>query len=173
LKVVKNHGQVNVQVLDMIQIASGYAHAPNAAAVVVGPGGLAYNPQNHTLYVASIADNAIYAISHANRTRTDNGTGAVVYKDQAHLRGPIGLTLAPNGDLLTTNGDAVNGDPNFPSELIEFTPSGQFIGQLPLDPAQDGGFGLVALSNGKQLTVATVDDNINTLDLRTINGNGM
>ncbi len=35
-----------------------------------------------------------------------------------HLHGPFGLVLAPNGDLITANGDAVNGDPTQPSELV-------------------------------------------------------
>jgi hypothetical protein len=37
------------------------------------------------------------------------------------LRGPLALALAPNGDLITANGDAVNGDPTQPSEIVEFT----------------------------------------------------
>jgi len=47
-----------------------------------------------------------------------------------HLHGPLGLLLAPNGDLITANGDAVNSDANQPSELVEFTPSGQAEGDL-------------------------------------------
>ena len=81
---------------------------PSTAPVIVGPGGLAYDSKNDTLYVAATGNNEIFAIKHASKTHSDNGTGALVYQDQAHLRGPIGLALAPNGDLLTTNGDAVN-----------------------------------------------------------------
>ena len=32
------------------------------------------------------------------------------------LRKPLALVLAPNGDLITRNGDAVNADPTQPSE---------------------------------------------------------
>ena len=103
--------------------------------MILGPGGLAYNAKNDTLYVAATGNNEIFAIPHASRTRADNGTGRVVW---AHLRGPIGLALAPNGDLLTTNDDAVNGDPNNASDLIEFTPKGQFVGQLSLDTGVQG-----------------------------------
>jgi hypothetical protein len=39
------------------------------------------------------------------------------------------LALAPNGDLLTSNGDAINPDPAHPSEIVEFTKTGQFIGE--------------------------------------------
>ncbi len=166
LKVTHHHGQAGIDVKSMTQIGSGYTVAPNAAALVLGPGGVAYNPHNDVLYVASSSNNAIYAIAHAGRIRFDNGTGRVVYQDPAHLRGPIGLVIAPNGDLLTTNGDAVNGDPNFPSELIEFTPRGQFVGQLSLDPAQGGAFGLTVEGNPHFVDVITVDDNNSTLNFR-------
>jgi hypothetical protein len=36
-----------------------------------------------------------------------NGTGAVIFQVN-HLRGPLALVLVPNGDLITSNGDAVN-----------------------------------------------------------------
>ena len=141
---------------------------PGTAPVFIGPGGLAYNSKNDTLYVASTGNNEIFAIKHASKTHSDNGTGALVYQDQAHLRGPIGLALAPNGDLLTTNGDAVNADANQPSELIEFTPQGQFVGELSLDPALGAAFQIVVQSTHKKVTVATVNDDLNTLDFRTI-----
>ena len=35
-----------------------------------------------------------------------------------HLRGPLALVFAPNGHLLTANGDAVNGDTAHPSEIV-------------------------------------------------------
>ncbi len=169
LKVVKHHGQVSLKVVSMTQIASGYTVQPNSAAVILGPGGLAYNAKNDTLYVAATGNNEIFAIPHASRTRADNGTGTVVYQDPAHLRGPIGLALAPNGDLLTTNDDAVNGDPNNASDLIEFTPKGQFVGQLSLDTGVQGAaFQIVVVSSGHTVTVASVNDGTNTLDLRTI-----
>jgi len=172
-KTVKHHGQVSLKLTGATQIASGYTVQPSAAAVVLGPGGLAYNPKNDTLYVAATGNNAIYAIPHASRTRADHGTGKVIYQDPAHLFGPIGLALAPNGDLLTTNDDAVNtaNEPsNEASELIEFTPSGQFVGELSLDPGVQGAaFQVVALKSGQTITVATVNDGTNSLDVRTVN----
>jgi uncharacterized protein (TIGR03118 family) len=141
---------------------------PSSAAVIAGPGGLAYDSKNDTLYVAATGNNEIFAIKHASKTHSDNGTGTLVYQDQAHLRGPIGLALAPNGDLLTTNSDAVNADAAQPSELIEFTPQGQFVGELSLDPALGAAFQIVVQSKGKKVTIATVNDDLNTLDFRTI-----
>ena len=171
LKVVKHHGSTSLKVTSITQIASGYIVQPNSAAVVVGPGGLAYNPKNDTLYVAANGNNAIYAISHASRTHADQGTGTLVYQDNAHLFGPIGLTLAPNGDLLETNDDAVNTSNELPSQtsaLTEFTPTGQFVGQLSMNSTAGGAFGVVVSTHGRNLTVATVDDISNTLDFRTV-----
>ena len=75
--------------------------------------------------------------------------------------------LAPNGDLITANGDAVNPDPNQTSELVEFTPEGQFVGQFSLDPNAGGAFGLAATNAGGLLRLAAVDDNTNSLDVWT------
>jgi DNA-binding beta-propeller fold protein YncE len=168
LKVTKKHGQASLKVVSMTQIASGYLVQPNPAAVIVGPGGLAYNPKNDTLYVAATANNEIFAISHASKTHSDSGMGTLVYQDQTHLRGPIGLALAPNGDLLTTNDDAVNFDLNQPSELIEFSTAGQFIGELSLDRAPGAAFQLVVQSTRHTVTIVTVNDDVFTLDFRTI-----
>jgi len=168
LKVVKHHGQATLEVVSMTQIASGYLVQPNMNAVIVGPGGLAYNPKNDTLYVAATGNNEIFAISHASKRHSDGGTGTVVYEDPTHLHGPIGLALAPNGDLLTTNDDAVKVDVNQPSELIEFTTTGQFVGELSLDLALGAAFEVVVVSTRHTVTVATVNDDLSTLDFRTI-----
>ncbi len=63
---------------------------------------MAYNLNNDTLDVASMGNKEIFAIKHASMAHSDLGMGALVHQDPAHLRGPIGLALAPNGDLLTT-----------------------------------------------------------------------
>src|SRR5262249_27741174 len=142
----------------MVQIASGYAQRPDPVAFWVGPTGLAYNSATGVLYVASTDDNAIFAIPKAARTHSDHGMGSLVYHDPAHLRGPLGLMLAPNGDLLTSNGDAINGDPNQPSEIIEFSPAGTFVGQLSVDSAQGAAFGLAITTTKHRLTLAAVND---------------
>lgn len=152
----------------MTQIASGYGHACNTAAVVVGPTGLAYNAAKDTLYVASTSDNEIFAVPHAGKSTTDGGTGSLIYQDSVHLHGPLGLLQAPNGDLITANGDAINGDPNQPSELVEFTTEGQFISQFSVDPAQGAAFGMALEVQGNTLTFAAVDDALNVLDIWTL-----
>jgi hypothetical protein len=162
------HRGNKIVVHGMSQIASGYAHRADPAAFQVGPTGLAYNSATGVLYVASTDDNAVFAIPKAARTRGDHGKGSLIYQDPAHLRGPLGLVLAPNGDLLTSNGDVINGDPTRPSEIIEFTPSGAFVGQLSVDSAQGAAFGLAITTTKHSLTLAAVNDGTNTLDLRSM-----
>jgi hypothetical protein len=162
---IPRHG--NPIALDMTQIASGYMHEQNDTALVVGPTGLAFDPRRDILYVASTDDNAIYAIPDAGITFRDHGKGTLIYQDDAHLHGPLALALAPNGDLITANGDAVNEDDTQPSELVEFTPSGHFVGEFSVSPDPGGAFGVALSSVNGELRIAAVDDNTNTLDVWT------
>jgi sugar lactone lactonase YvrE len=152
----------------LTQIASGYAHRPDPNALVVGPAGLAFDAAHDVLYVASTGDNAIYAIRNAAVTHHDHGMGRLVVKDDAHLHGPLGLVLAPNGDLIVSNGDAQNPDPNQPNELDEFTTRGKFVGQFQLDKGAPGAaFGIAVSTVNGQLRFAAADDNTNSLDVWT------
>ncbi|MDB5308511.1 MAG: beta-propeller fold protein [Gemmataceae bacterium] len=151
------------------QIASGYAHRTDPAALVVGPTGLAYDARTDTLYVASTGDNAIYAVRDAGGARHDHGKGQLIYNDPAHLHGPLGLVLAPNGDLIVANGDAVNPDPAHPNELVEITRTGKFVSEFQLDPGAGGAaFGLAVTSANGVLRFAAVDDNTNTVHIWTV-----
>ncbi len=157
------------QVESETQMASGYAHRTDPNALVVGPTGLAFDPRTGTLYVASTADNAIFAIPDADDTRRDHGTGRLIYSDPAHLHGPLGLVLAPNGDLIVANGDAVNTDPNHANELVEITPQGHLVGEFQLDSGPGGAaFGLAVTDDNGVLRFAAVDDNTNTVHIWTM-----
>jgi hypothetical protein len=152
-----------VAVTNATVIAKGYTVEPNPAALVLGPTGLAYDAATDTLYVASTADNAIFAVSSAGSRTGSAGRGAVIFQDD-HLRGPLALLFAPNGNLITTNGDAVNGDPTQPSEIVEFTKTGVFVGQFNVDAGQGGAFGMsVASADSNTVRLAVVDDNANDL----------
>ena len=154
-------------VVGMTQIASGYKHEENDTALVVGPTGLAFDAERDLLYVASTDDNAIYAIHNAGRIHNGRGKGSLIYRDDVHLHGPLALVLAPNGDLITANGDAVNEDDAQPSELVEFTPHGRFVGQCSISPDPGGGLGIgVEVADGV-LRFAAVNDNENTLNVWT------
>jgi hypothetical protein len=148
-------------VTGMKQIASGYLHRTDPSAVVIGPTGLVFDSSKGLLYVASTGDNKIFSIANAASTTADNGMGTLVYSDPAHLHGPLALAMAPNGDLLTSNGDAVNPDPTHNSEIVEFTPNGGFVDELQVDSAADGAFGIAVSNSG----LAAVDDNGNTLHI--------
>ncbi|RKP46100.1 hypothetical protein D7S89_18825 [Trinickia fusca] len=150
-------------------IASGYTFRTDPAALVVGPTGLAYDAQHDVLYVASTGDNAVFAIYGAASLTHDGGKGRLIYQDNAHLRGPLALALAPNGHLVTANGDAVNPNPQQASEIVEFTPDGRFIAQMQVDPATGAAFGLAfGLSSSGQVQFAAVNDNTNTATVWTL-----
>jgi DNA-binding beta-propeller fold protein YncE len=161
---VTDHG--GVQVTGLTRIAHGYLSACNAAALVVGPTGLAYDAEEDILYVASTGDNMIFAIPNARTTLHDVDKGQLIYQDNVHLHGPLALALAPNGHLLTANGDAINADVNQPSEIVEFTKTGQFVTQLSIDNSGEGGaFGLAVKSFEDEIRFAAVDDIVNALDI--------
>jgi len=147
------------------QVASGYLHRCDPAAFVVGPTGLALDAEHDILFVASPGDNAIFAISGASLAMNDAGMGTVVVHDGVHLHGPLGLALAPNGDLIASQGDAVNLDPTHPSEIVEFTSKGKFVAQFSIDPAPGSAFGLALESSGDGFRFAAVDDALNVLDV--------
>nr|WP_244196004.1 hypothetical protein [Paraburkholderia susongensis] len=163
-------GENGVQVLPSSTIiASGYLHRTDPAALVVGPTGLAYDPSHDALYVASTGDNAVFAIYGAAGANHDGGMGRMIYQDNTHLHGPLALALAPNGHLVTANGDAVNPDPKHPSEIVEFTVEGQFVAQLSVDAASGSAFGLAfGLDSKRHLQFAAVDDNTNTATVWTL-----
>jgi hypothetical protein len=154
----------DVDVLSMTTIASGYGHRGDPTNLVIGPTGLAFDSVHDKLFVASTLDNTIFSIPNALFRQSSAGTGSVVFQDP-HLRGPLGLVLLPNGNLIAANGDSVNGDPTQSSELVEFTPTGHFVGQTSIDPGQDGAFGIAINVHGDDVSFAAVDDNTNTLQV--------
>jgi hypothetical protein len=158
-----------VVVKQATQIASGYTSHSDPAALIVGPTGLAYDANADVLFVASTADNEIFAVPHAGTATHSNGRGTVIYQDNAHLRGPLALAFAPNGDLLTSNGDAPTvSAPTGPStqtlnsEIVEFTKSGKFIAEFSIDSALGAAFGIATAGAGEDSTrLAAVDDATN------------
>jgi hypothetical protein len=77
--------------------------------------------------------------------------------------------------LLTSNGDAINDNPAQPSEIVEFTKSGQFIGQYNIHQNEGGTFGVAtsiseAVIGGKEVDIdrlAVVNDNANDVAVTT------
>jgi hypothetical protein len=157
-----------VTVDNVTQIASGYTHNCDMVTFVDAPTGLVYNPKKDVLYVASTADNAVYAVSDAGDRKHDGGIGKLIYTDNKHLHGPLGMAMAPNGHLLVTNNDVINPDPLQPSELVEFTVEGEFVKEISLDPLPGGSFGLAVERMGKTAKLAAVDDSVNLFLIWTL-----
>ncbi|HEY5357915.1 MAG TPA: hypothetical protein VIJ82_09545 [Streptosporangiaceae bacterium] len=140
------------------KIGSGFAEQTNATAFVLGPTGVGLG-RNDTLYVADTRENRITAIANAAVRGTSAGTGAVVTRNGA-LANPLGLAIAPNGHVLTVNGND--------GRIVETTPGGAQIATRLLDssgsPKGAGAlFGLAVVPGGRG--VYYVDDAVNTLRL--------
>ena len=157
-----------VTVNSVTQIASGYKHNCDAVTFVDAPTGLVYDAQKDLLYVASTADNSVYAIHDAGDRTHDGGIGKLIYTDAKHLHGPLGMAMAPNGDLLTSNNDVINSDPTQPSEIVEITVDGKFVKEISMDPAQGGSFGLAVETMGKTAQFGAVDDATNLFLIWTL-----
>jgi len=143
-------------VLEETTIGSRFAERSDPAALVVGPTGLGLG-RDGTLYVADTVNSRIAAIPNAAFREGSDGTGRTVSHGGA-LNQPLGLAVAPNGDVLTLNG----GDGN----LVETTPWGNQVATITLDGTGGGGgllFGLAVRPNGRGIDF--VDDGTNTLDL--------
>jgi hypothetical protein len=134
-------------------IGSGFAETADPAALVIGPTGVGLAADG-TLYVADSFNNQIVAIPKALTRQTTAFTGAVVTFNGA-LNDPLGLAIAPNGDIITTNG----GDGN----MVETTPGGAQVAVKTVDTVTGAGslFGLAIVPGGKG--VYFVDDGDNTL----------
>jgi hypothetical protein len=159
-------GSSDVKIAHMTTVAGGYTVQPNNAAVILGPTGLAYDKTTDVLYVASTADNTIFAVPHAGTTASLVNRGTPIFTSP-RLIGPLALVFAPNGNLFTSNGDAtMNNDPTHPSEIIEFTKSGQFVREFNVDAAQGGAFGIATVVSGPaRFNFAAVDDVPNVISV--------
>lgn len=152
---------------NVITLSTGFSHRVDPAAIVLGPSGLVYSASNDTLYVASSTDNAVYAIPTATAA-TAAVKPTLLFGDSTHLHGPLDLSILPNGHFLIANSDGSNLDPNQPSELVEYTNTGEFVGQMSIDPNNGGAFGLATANIGwGTFRLAAVDDNTNSLNIWT------
>ncbi len=146
------------QVVSERVIGSGFAERTDPAALVVGPTGVALAADG-TLYVADTASNRIAAIPDAIHRHRTAFAGNDVSSNGA-LNSPLGMVIAPNGNILTVNA----GDGN----AVETTPAGTQVAMKMLDssgspPGSGALFGLAVAPNGKSLYF--VDDATNFLDL--------
>lgn len=159
----------------MTVVGSGFAERTDPVALVIGPTGLGLShdcdsdPDDCTgngnsshpepvLYVADTLNNRVAVIPDAVTRSNSAGTGVTLTKGGS-LNGPLGLTVAEGGHILTVNG----GD----GFITEITPEGVQIAKTLLDstgtpPGVGALFGLI-FEPGHG--VIFVDDNTSTLNL--------
>jgi hypothetical protein len=133
-------------------IGTDFPWRANKAALILAPTGLALGG-NGTLYVDNTLTNSVSAIPQAlTRTGAITAIGGSLSAGGA-LDAPLGMTLAPNGDLIVVNGN--NGN------AVEITPAGTQIAVRTLVKNGAGDlFGIVTTQDG--LIIA--NDGTNTLD---------
>ena len=124
------------RVLSSKQIGSGFPARTDPAALVIGPTGDGVGT-NGTLYVADSLDNRIAGIPNAAFRHHDDGAGFTVSKGGA-LNDPLGLVIAPNGDILSANGADGN--------IVETTPYGHQVAVVTADNNMGGGGNLFGLA---------------------------
>jgi hypothetical protein len=159
----------------MTVIASGFSERTDPVALIIGPTGVALSPGcansdpgdcitkfgesgEPVLYVADTLNNRLVGITDALNRNNSAGTGQTLTTGGS-LNGPLGLTVAEGGHLLTVN----SGD----GFITEITQQGAQIHKTLLDnsgtpPGAGALFGLI-FEQGRG--VVFVDDATNTLDL--------
>ena len=135
-------------------IATGFPERTDPAALVVGPTGVGLSSDG-VLYVADTQGDRIAAIPDALDRSTPLGGAGNTVAEAGHLNNPLGLTLAPNGDILTANA----GDGN----IVETTPGGDELAAVDTGAGGGGLFGLTVPES--PAGVYFVDDADNTLGL--------
>ena len=155
IRLQSSHSQAP-KVLSQQVVADRIPWIDDPDALVIGPTGVAL-ADNGTLYVADTLDNRISAISQAMTRTTPAHDGGATVTHGRHLKQPLGMILAPNGNILTTNA----GDGN----MVETTPAGKQVAVRTADTKTGAGslFGL-ATAPGKT-GIYFVDDGDNTLKL--------
>jgi len=133
-------------------IGTGFAEKLDPANLVVGPTGLALG-EHEILYVADTINSRITAIPDAIDRKSPTNPVEVSSGDKLNM--PLGMQLAPNGNILTVNA----GDGN----LVETRPDGRQVGTIQLSPMGAGTlFNLLVVQDKG---IYFVNDGTNTLNL--------
>jgi hypothetical protein len=154
---VPRNGNGAPTLVSTTEIGSGFAETADPDALVIGPTGVGLGSDG-TLYVADSVNNRIAAIQDAATRTTTANTGVDVSTGGA-LNDPLGLLVAPNGDIVTANG--------LDGNLVEITPQGAQVVVDTVETATGAGslFG-IAIGKG-QRGLYFVDDGDNTLKIFT------
>jgi sugar lactone lactonase YvrE len=120
-------------------IASGFGERTDPNALVVGPTGVGLAPGG-TLYVADSVANRIAAIPSALTRKTALGHGGMTVSTGHFLNDPLGLAIAPGGDIVSMNG----GD----GRAVETTPAGKQSAKTLVKNGAGDLFGLAIAPGG-------------------------
>jgi sugar lactone lactonase YvrE len=141
-------GHGRLQVNSSVVIASGFAEHTDPNALVVGPTGVGLG-RGDVLYVADSNGNRIAAVPQAMTRMTTLAGGGRTVAHGGPINDPLGLTIAPNGNIITANGAD--------GRVVETTPAGAHPAVHNVIPNGGGDlFGLAVAPNHKSLYL--VDD---------------
>jgi hypothetical protein len=148
------NGRRALEVTSEETIAEGFPERTDEAALVIGPTGVGLG-DGDTLYVADTQQSRIAAIPNALFRTTPLGGGGETVAQGGYLNAPLGLAVAPNGDILTVNGDDGN--------LVETTPVGAEFQPFNTGFGEGSLFGIAVAPHHEGIYM--VDDGNNTLAL--------
>lgn len=161
---------------EFLTIGSGLTYSGTDANSIKGPQGMAWDANQHVLYVTNTADNSIRAYSWTGANTPNQGEGQVVFKG-GPLKSPVGIALNPiNGDLLVVN-QGNNNLVELRLDPMEPSHKAHVVGQKVLDPtpvnpktgAGSGLFGLATTTDANgNLVIYYSDDNTNTVNQLTV-----
>lgn len=175
LRVATKSGIPSVTVKSLTQIASGFLHRTDPAALVVGPTGLLLAGKGHgkgghdSLYVADTGSDSIQLVQNAGQSKTHQGIGSTIVSG-APLEGPLALARTPIGTIIASNGDAA-GPPQSLSNInrvVEIDPRRHaFVASLQLDTSGTAGaiFGIAVASVNGTPSLVYVNDNTNSVNV--------
>ncbi len=139
-------------------IGTGFVSKPNKAALVQGATGVVLG-SNGTLYIAETVQNRVAEIPNALSRVTPFVDGSKTLSFGGWLNGPLGVTLAPNGDVIVMNGSDGN--------AVEISPSGRQLAKSTLIRNGSGDlFGATIAPRGNGLLF--VNDGTNKLEFAKV-----
>ncbi|MGB8966151.1 MAG: hypothetical protein WCB99_10975 [Candidatus Cybelea sp.] len=158
-------------------IAKGFAINHGKPGSILGPSGLAYDPNGDQLYVVDGTNNTVVAFSKVSSIPNGGVTvekGGKTFKGPsakdarlvfagAPLNGPISSALLFNGNLVVGN----TGNPSGQNIMVELSPAGKMLATRNVDKGASGAlFGMVATGTSAANTKLYFnDDNDNNLQV--------
>jgi hypothetical protein len=136
-------------------VGSKFVWRANKAAFIQSPTGVAI-ASNGTLYVAETVGSRITKIPNAMTRTTPIADGTGTLSSGGGLNGPLGLVLAPNGDLIALNGNDGN--------IVEINPQGKQVAKVTLVANGAGDLFGAAIEPGNH-GLLFVNDGTNALDV--------